>query len=194
MLKSFFFRIVVLLLLVALVGGGALGCASTPSSTPSSPPSSTPSGSAPPPAPPSPPSPPPKPDIKAVATIPQGNSVPFGGTFTMIVMVNNYGNAPAQNLHLYARANPSGYFKILNCDRPYSPLAPAGMDISLGDLYPGYGAQVRIDLRAPTQAQIGGQQGLNVEVSFTYDYYGGSGYAGKMVFSVGGGVMMFRWE
>lgn len=65
------------------------------------------------------------------------------------------------------------------------------MGISLGDLYPGAGSQIRINLRAPTQAQVGGQQGMNFEFSFTYDYYGGSGYAGRMVFSVGSGVMLF---
>ena len=105
-------------------------------------------------------------------------------------MVNNYGSGPAQNLHLYATANPSGYFAILGCNRPYSPLAPAGMDISLGDLYPGASTQIQLTLRAPTAAQVGNKQGMNVEFAFTYDYYGGSGYAGRMVFSVGSGVMM----
>ena len=33
-----------------------------------------------------------EPDIKAVATIPQGNRINLGAVFDTIIMVNNYGN------------------------------------------------------------------------------------------------------
>ena len=137
------------------------------------------------------PQPPPGPDIKAMATIPQGDKIDFGSEFDIIVMVNNYGEGPAENLHLLGRAIPSGYFRVLHCDHSVSPLAPAGVDIFLGDMYPDASAQVRFILRAPTQEQIGGQEGMNVEFRFSCDYYGADSekYAGSMRFIAGPDVM-----
>ncbi|OGN90528.1 MAG: hypothetical protein A2Z70_01830 [Chloroflexi bacterium RBG_13_48_17] len=134
-----------------------------------------------------------KPDIRVAAILPQGYSIPFGDQFNVIVTVYNYGSGPAQNLHLYARANPSGYFAIIDCDRPYSPLVPSGFDISLGDLYPDDNAQINIILRAPTRDQVG-QQGMNAELSFTYDYYnaGSETYAANIPFSVNQVIMFWN--
>lgn len=184
-------KIGLVLLLVLMLVSTSFGCApKQPIPTPSPPPSpASPSAPPPPPAP--------RPDLRASAIIPQ-QSVTFGQIFDLILVINNYGNGPALNTSLYARANPAGYLQVLSSSPPASPLAPAGLRFSLGDIYPNARTEVRMQLRAPTQAQIGGLPGMNIETRFTYDYYYAGAQqsetlAGTLVFSVSesGGPTMF---
>jgi len=131
-----------------------------------------------------------KPNIVAGATIPQ-NRINFNQLFRLGIIVFNTGDVPAQNAHLYCKANPGGLITVQGVDQPTTPLAPSGVNVDLGDISPGSQRNVNLYLKAPTQAALDGLNGQNFEISFAADYDGGAqSPVGSITFSVGQGMMM----
>jgi hypothetical protein len=148
--------------------------------------------------PPPPPPPPPRPDIKVTAVIPQ-TTVSFGDIFNMIIVVSNYGPGPANNAHVYGRANPAGYLEVLQCQPAPQPLAPSGFMFNIGEIYPSGRSDIRMTIRAPQQFQIGNIPGMNIGVRFTYDYFYQNVQqpempCGDLTFSLSqtGGILFFK--
>jgi len=129
------------------------------------------------------------PNIVAGAHIPR-DKVNFNQPFGFEILVFNTGNGSAQNAHLYCRANPGGLITVKGVDQPTTPLAPSGLNVDLGDLYPGSQRTVTFILQAPTKAAVDGLNGQNFEISFAADYDGGTqSPVGIITFSVDQSMM-----
>ena len=169
---------VLIILVLSLVAG--IACAPTTTTT-------TTTTTYPPPPPPATPAP----YIVAGADVQPQGGINFGSQFNVLIMVINMGDGPAQNAHLYFRANPGGLL-LVKTDLESSPLAPFGVKVALGDLYPGGQKTVHFQIRAPTQQQLGGLYGINLEIDFSADYYNAQeSPVGSITFSVarqGGGI------
>ena len=166
--------------LVILVLSLVVGIACTP---PPAPPPAAPAENI---TPPPPPTPPPAPKIIGGGSIQTQGGISFGQQFNVIIMVFNVGDGSAQNVHLYCRANPGGLL-LVTPDQPFTPIAPYGVKITLGDMYPGDQKTVNFTMLSPTQAQINGGYGINLEINFTADYYNAQELPiGSITFSVVG--------
>jgi hypothetical protein len=132
------------------------------------------------------------PNISVTAVLPQG-PLDFGQVFNLRVIIRNAGSGLAQNVRVYLRVNPPGYFDALWCNYPMTPLAPAGLRIPIGSLSPGDRADITLRCITPTQEQIGDKYGMNFEFVFTYDCYGVVESPGdRIIATVGLGVLLFR--
>jgi len=110
-----------------------------------------------------------------------------GGVFDQTIIVRNVGNSPAENVHVYLRATPTGYFAALGSTPPSESLVPYGLKWSLGNIYPGEEREIRLTSRAPPPPPIG--RGMAFEFQYTYDFYGITERIGKTyVLRVGAGV------
>ena len=133
--------------------------------------------------------PPQVPNIVAGAHIPQ-DKVNFNQPFGFEILVFDTGNGPAQNAHLYCRANPGGLITVKGVDQPTTPFAPSGLNVDLGDIYPGSQRKVTFILQAPTKAAVDGLNGQNFEISFAAGYDGGTqSPVGTITFSVDQGMI-----
>jgi hypothetical protein len=124
---------------------------------------------------PPPTSPPPEPEAGAdvsVTAMLSDSAIGFGEAFELFAVVRNSGDAPAEDVHVFLRMDPSGYFELLGASHPMEGLAPAGLKISVGTLSPGDREEIKLLGRAPTQEQMGGRYGINFEFRMTYDYAG----------------------
>ena len=140
------------------------------------------------PAPPTTTPAPPPPDIIVVASFP--DKVNFGSQFVVTVVIQNNGGSVAENVHLYLRANPSGYFIVVGSSHTLQQLVPAGIKIKIGSLYPGDREKVTLTMQAPTKSEIGNKPGMAFEFTFSYDYYEHSETVGdKWVLTVGPGLV-----
>ena len=129
------------------------------------------------------------PNIVAGVHIPR-DKVNFNQPFGFEILVFNTGNGPAQNAHLYCRANPGGLITVKGVDQPTTPFAPSGLNVDLGDIYPGIQRTVTFILQAPTKAAVDGLNGQNFEISFAAGYDGGTqSPVGTITFSVDQGMM-----
>jgi hypothetical protein len=182
--KTHGYLILVVLTLTLII----IGACGQPSVTPPVTPSVTP-----PVTPPVTPSPQ-LPNIIAGAQIPR-DRINFNAPFGFEILVFNTGNGPAQNAHLYCRANPGGLITVKGVDQPTTPLAPSGLNVDLGDLYPSSQRTVTFILQAPTKAAVDGLNGQNFEISFAADYDGGKQSAvGTITFSVDQGMIVLTQE
>jgi hypothetical protein len=129
------------------------------------------------------------PNIVAGAHIPR-DKVNFNQPFGFEILVFDTGNGPAQNAHLYCRANPGGLITVKGVDQPTTTFAPSGLNVDLGDIYPGSQRTVTFILQAPTKVAVDGLTGQNFEISFAADYDGGTqSPVGTITFSVDQGMM-----
>lgn len=130
-------------------------------------------------------------DVSVTAMLPH-DSIGFGQEFELLAVVRNTGDAPAEDVHVFLRMDPSGYFALLRASHPMEGLAPAGVRFSIGTLTPGDREEIRLLARAPTQEQMGGRQGINFEFRFTYDYAGSGERTGdQFVAAVSGSGPVF---
>jgi hypothetical protein len=116
-------------------------------------------------------------DVSVTAML-SDNAIGFGEAFELFAVVRNSGNAPAEDVHVFLRMEPSGYFELLGASHPTEGLAPSGLKISVGTLSPGGREEITLRGRAPTQEQMGGRYGINFEFKMTYDYAGSGERAG----------------
>lgn len=129
------------------------------------------------------------PNIVAGAHIPR-DKVSFNQPFGFQILVFNEGKGRAQNAHLYCRANPAGLLTVKGVDQPATPLAPSGLNVDLGDLYPDSQRTVTFILQAPTKDAADGLNGQNFGISFAANYDGGTqSPVGTITFSVDQGMM-----
>jgi hypothetical protein len=130
------------------------------------------------------------PNIIAGTQIPR-DRISFNQPFGFEIIVFNTGNGPAQNAHLYCRANPGGLITVKGVDQPSTPLAPSGLNVDLGDLYPGSQRTVIFILQSPTKAAVDGLNVQNFEISFAAGYDGGTqAPVGTITFSVDQGMIV----
>jgi hypothetical protein len=90
--------------------------------------------------------------------------------FDLTIQLINQGDGKAENVRVFLRARPSGYFRVVGVSHPYSGLAPYGIEIQVGTIYPGERINVVITSEAPSESEVG--KGMTFEIRPTYTYFG----------------------
>ena len=109
-----------------------------------------------------------------------------GQWFDIEVTVENRGQGKAEDVHIYMEPSATGYALAEHCNYWMEAIAPAGLKIHVGDVFPGDTDVVRIECKATDKAQYEPQ---SVTENFYYDYYGGAkvwAYSIIISFSTGG--------
>jgi len=132
------------------------------------------------------PPPPPPPNLYVIAA--SSKSVVHAGEwFNIAVTVENRGQGKAENVHIYMEPSALGYALAGSCNYQMAGIAPGGLKITLGDVFPGDTKVINIECKATNKAQYEPQ---TVTEAFSYDYYGSAGrtaaYSILISFSTGG--------
>lgn len=132
----------------------------------------------------------PRPQIMVAITFP--TQVRFSEVFDLRIVVRNAGGAAANDVHIYLRVNPSGFFELLDSSHAVGQLAPFGIRWTVGNLGSNVQAQIANRFRAPSQQQVG--IGMGFEFTFTYDYEGiGETFGDRWILTVGQtGIVAYR--
>jgi len=110
-----------------------------------------------------------------------------GEWFNIAVTVENRGQGKAENVHIYMEPSALGYALAESCNYQMAGIAPGGLKISLGDVFPGDTKTINIECKATNKDQYEPQ---TVTETFSYDYCGSAGriaaYSILISFSTGG--------
>jgi len=98
--------------------------------------------------------------------------VHVGEWFSIAVTVENRSQGKAENVHIYMELSALGYALAESCNYQMAGIAPGGLKISLGDVFPGDTKTINIECKATNKAQYEPQ---TVTETFSYDYCGSAG-------------------
>ena len=108
----------------------------------------------------------PKPNIQGKIEI-SASEIKPGELFNLNIVVTNNGTDTASKTRIYGRAEPGGYFAIVNSSHNLKPLVPAGWTLDLGDLKPRDTINITVAMKSQ---QTPSTKGMNVKYLFSYDY------------------------
>jgi hypothetical protein len=94
------------------------------------------------------------------------NNLDYCQALKIVMNVTNFSGMPANNVHLFCRAAPGGYFIVTVVDRAFTAYDINNIDISLGDLPPGRQEDVIMFIQAPPPGQILGEWSHNFDYNF----------------------------
>ncbi len=97
--------------------------------------------------------------------------VPPNTAFTITAMVENRGQGKAENVNIYLEPSDTGYALLQNCNHAYDALAPAGLCVHVGDMFPWDNATVTVNAVSTKKGQT---QPQTVQWNVSHDYYGGT--------------------
>jgi hypothetical protein len=111
-----------------------------------------------------------KPQLTATLIMP--TQIGFCKNFNFHITVMNYGNAPANNAHLFFKQYPGGFFSLVNIDRASSRINQHIEDIALDNLKANEQRDINFVISVPLQKKLNADWTRKFYFNFTvsYDY------------------------
>lgn len=132
-----------------------------------------------------------KPQLTATVITPE--QIGYYKNFSFNVTVINYGNAPAQNTHLFFRQFPGGFFTITNINQLSTPVDSYTDDIFLGDIDANEHKTVKFTVSVPLQKYLHANwtRRFSFDFSTSFDYSSETDM-GSIIFLAGNGKILVK--
>jgi len=80
--------------------------------------------------------------------------------FTVTIMVENRGQGKAENVNVYLEPSAQGYALVESCNYPSQGLAPVGLKVNIGDMFPWDSATVVVGCKATNKGATDPETGF----------------------------------